>query len=135
MAEALSGVDTGVYARLQPAAADFQREVGDDVREVLEAVLARHSTLSEGDWLTAEHAGRAFDLRVQKLRPAAAVSVIGAPRSGAICCAAPFMQLTTSNTLHFWLQHSYGVDMFLMLWACRDEKQTDMGMWLQNSSC
>lgn len=67
-----------MYARLQPAAAGFQKEVGGDVRDVLEAALARHSTLSEGDWLTAEHAGRAFDLRVQKLRPAAAVSVIGA---------------------------------------------------------
>jgi len=69
----------GVYARLQPATADFQKEVGGDVREVLEAALARHSTLCEGDWLTAEHAGRAFELHVQKLRPARAVSVIGAP--------------------------------------------------------
>ena len=68
-----------MYARLQPATADFQKEVGGDVREVLEAALARHSTLSEGDWLTAEHAGRAFELHVQKLRPARAVSVIGAP--------------------------------------------------------
>ncbi|KAK9833421.1 hypothetical protein WJX81_003671 [Elliptochloris bilobata] len=66
----------GVYARLQPAVAEFQKEVGGDVREVLEAALARHSTLSEGDWLTAAHAGRSYELRVQKLHPAAAVSVI-----------------------------------------------------------
>ncbi len=74
----------GEYARLQPAEAGFQKGVGGDVREVLEAALARHSTLSEGDWLDAQYGGRAYALRVQKLRPAAAVSVIGAPNRAAV---------------------------------------------------
>ena len=99
----------GVYARLQPAAAEFQKEVGGDVREVLEAALARHSTLSEGDWLSAEHAGRAYDLRVQKLRPAAAVSVIGARSSGADCCTAPcyYLPLASSYLSRYscWFRH------------------------------
>lgn len=64
--------------RFQPRSADFQKEVGADVRAVLEAALERHSTLSEGDWISVPFAGRAFDLFVQKLRPGRAVSVIGA---------------------------------------------------------
>lgn len=65
--------------RFQPRSADFQKEVGGDVRAVLEAALERHSTLSEGDWISVPFAGTAFDLTVQKLRPGRAVSVIGAP--------------------------------------------------------
>ncbi|EIE20461.1 hypothetical protein COCSUDRAFT_43901 [Coccomyxa subellipsoidea C-169] len=66
----------GEYVRFQPWSADFQREVGGDVRAVLEAALERHSTLSEGDWISVPFAGTAFDLTVQKLRPGRAVSVI-----------------------------------------------------------
>lgn len=67
----------GEYVRFQPRTADFQKEVGPDVRAVLEAALERHSTLSEGDWISVPFAGRTFDLTVQKLRPGRAVSVIG----------------------------------------------------------
>ena len=52
--------------------------MGDEVRAVLEATLARHSVLSVGDWVSVEHGGSTYDLRVQQLRPAPAVSVIGA---------------------------------------------------------
>ena len=119
----------GVYARLQPAAAGFQKEVGGDVRDVLEAALARHSTLSEGDWLTAEHAGRTFDLRVQKLRPAAAVSVIGAPRSGAMAALhtaystvyAPLPSWRGAIAVRackFLLRHGCRVHGIPVMWAC-----------------
>jgi hypothetical protein len=67
----------GIYVRFQPRAADFQREVGGDVRAVLEAALERHSTLTEGGWISVPFAGGAFELLVQKLRPGRAVSVIG----------------------------------------------------------
>ena len=119
----------GVYARLQPAAAGFQKEVGGDVREVLEAALARHSTLSEGDWLTAEHAGRTFDLRVQKLRPAAAVSVIGAPRSGTSAALHPVCSYPqpaiwrgtfAAKFMRFWLECTCSVHGFPVVWSCRN---------------
>ena len=50
---------------------------------MLEATLARHSVLSVGDWVSVEHGGSTYDLRVQQLRPAPAVSVIGALL---LCC-------------------------------------------------
>ena len=68
---------TGVYARFQPRTADFQKDVGDDVRVTLEAALERHSTLTEGNWISVPFAGSSFELLVQKLRPGKAVSVIG----------------------------------------------------------
>ena len=67
-----------MYARFQPRSAAFQAEVGDDVRPVLEAALAAHSALSEGAWIGVPFAGATHELLVQKLRPARAVSVIGA---------------------------------------------------------
>ncbi len=66
-----------MYARFQPRTADFQKDVGDDMRATLEAALARHSTLTEGAWISVPFADQAFELLVQKLRPGRAVSVIG----------------------------------------------------------
>ena len=48
------------------------------MRPVLEAALAAHSALSEGAWIGVPFAGATHELLVQKLRPARAVSVIGA---------------------------------------------------------
>ena len=67
----------GEYARFQPRTAEFQRAVGGDVRGALEAALARHSALTQGDWIRVPFAGQDFDLLVQKTRPGKAVSVIG----------------------------------------------------------
>ncbi len=44
---------------------------------VLEAALHARSSLSQGDWVDAQHAGRSYNLRVQHLEPESAVSVIG----------------------------------------------------------
>ena len=67
----------GTFARFQPATADFQKEVGADMEAVLEAALHARSSLSQGDWVEAHHAGRSYALCVQHLEPEAAVSVIG----------------------------------------------------------
>ncbi|PNH03896.1 Ubiquitin fusion degradation protein 1, partial [Tetrabaena socialis] len=80
-------LEKGSYVRMQPMSHGFHEameageggEGGDGgwgLREVLEAELAGHSTLSEGDWVTVSRAGREWPLRVQELRPAAAVSII-----------------------------------------------------------
>ncbi|CAL5229441.1 g12764 [Coccomyxa viridis] len=66
----------GEYARFQPRAAGFQQAVEGDVRGVLEAALARHSTLTQGDWISVSVAGQEHELLVQKTRPGAAISVI-----------------------------------------------------------
>ena len=68
---------TGTFARFQPATADFQKDVGADMEAVLEAALHARSSLSQGDWVVARHAGQSYALRVQHLQPEAAVSVIG----------------------------------------------------------
>ena len=67
----------GEYARFQPRTAEFQQAVGEDVRGALEAALARHSALTQGDWIRVPFAGQDFELLVQKTRPGKAVSVIG----------------------------------------------------------
>ena len=67
----------GEYARFQPRTAEFQQAVGEDVRGALEAALARHSTLTQGDWIRVPFGGQIFELLVQKTRPGKAVSVIG----------------------------------------------------------
>ena len=67
----------GEYARFQPRTAEFQRAVGEDVRGALEAALARHSALTQGDWIRVPFGGQDFELLVQKTRPGKAVSVIG----------------------------------------------------------
>ena len=58
-----------------------QRAVGEDVRGALEAALARHSALTQGDWIRVPFGGQDFELLVQKTRPGKAVlrhrSVIG----------------------------------------------------------
>lgn len=60
----------------QPRSATFQQEVGEDIREVLEAALLQHSCLTRGDWLAVRHGEQQYDLRVCDLQPEAAVSVI-----------------------------------------------------------
>ena len=72
----------GVYARFQPRAAGFQQAVGDDVRGVLEAALARHSTLTQGNWISVPFGRQEHELLVQKTRPGTAVSVIGQSLQG-----------------------------------------------------
>ena len=51
----------------------------DDVRSVLEAALVRHSTLTQGNWISVPFGGQEHELLVQKTRPGTAVSVIGQP--------------------------------------------------------
>lgn len=73
-----------VYTRLakgtrvvfQPRSAHFQSAVGDDLRDVLERCMLQHSCLTVGDWVTVEHDGEEFDLRVKELEPEHSVSVI-----------------------------------------------------------
>ena len=82
--ECISGAVSVVYRKLpkgtkvvfQPRSADFQQLVGDDIREVLETCLLRHSCLTVGDWVTVVHGEHAFDLRVKELQPEPSVSVI-----------------------------------------------------------
>lgn len=82
--DCISGPVTVVYRKLskgtkvvfQPRSAHFQQVVGDDIREVLETCLLRHSCLTVGDWVTVMHGEHAFDLRVKELEPASSVSVI-----------------------------------------------------------
>ncbi|KAK9824172.1 hypothetical protein WJX72_008287 [[Myrmecia] bisecta] len=66
----------GTYARFQPRTADFQKEVAESVEAVLEAALATHCALTEGDWIRVPFGGKDYDLRVQKLKPEPQVSVI-----------------------------------------------------------
>ena len=75
----------GEYARFQPRAAGFQQAVDDDVRGVLEAALSRHSTLTQGNWITVSFAGQEHELLVQKTRPGKAISVIGICSSPHFC--------------------------------------------------
>jgi hypothetical protein len=65
----------GVFARLQPVAHRFHKEV-EDMRGVLEAELMLHSTLTEGDRLTVRHEGVSHELVVLQLQPHKCVSVI-----------------------------------------------------------
>ena len=44
---------------------------------VLEDALHARSSLTQGDWVDAQHNGRSYALRVQHLEPESAVSVIG----------------------------------------------------------
>ncbi len=77
----------GEYARFQPRAAGFQQAVGGDVRGVLEAALARHSTLTQGDWISVSVAGQEHELLVQKTRPGTAISVIGKCAHAKLACS------------------------------------------------
>ena len=47
------------------------------MRGVLEAALGRHSTLTQGNWISVSFAGQEHELLVQKTRPGKAISVIG----------------------------------------------------------
>ncbi|KAJ9509812.1 hypothetical protein QJQ45_011591 [Haematococcus lacustris] len=58
-------LDKGSFVRFQPLTRGFHEAVGGEVREVLEACLMRHATLTEGDVL-----------RVIELQPSRAVSLI-----------------------------------------------------------
>lgn len=69
-------LDRGSYVKFQPRHAAFQKSVGDDVRDCLEASLATHSCLSTGDWLRVSTGEKEHDLRVLNLQPASAVSII-----------------------------------------------------------
>ena len=69
----------GASVTLQPRGSSFVDDVSADwrgVKGVLEASMRAHSTLSVGDWLTVEHAGRRHDVDVVALEPADAVSTI-----------------------------------------------------------
>ncbi|GFR41114.1 hypothetical protein Agub_g1756, partial [Astrephomene gubernaculifera] len=69
-------LEKGSYVRLQPMCHGFHEAAGEGLREALEGELRGHSTLTEGDWLTVNHGGREWPLRVQELQPCAAVSVL-----------------------------------------------------------
>ncbi|KAG2450221.1 hypothetical protein HYH02_000322 [Chlamydomonas schloesseri] len=68
----------GDYVRLQPMSHGFHEAMGDLLKEALEAEMMTLSTLSEGDWITVNQPddGKEWPLRVQELRPGAAVSVL-----------------------------------------------------------
>lgn len=82
--ECVAGPLQVVYKRLpkgtkvvfQPRSATFQTTIGDSIRDVLEHCLSYHSCLTVGDWVTVEHMGTAYDLRVKELEPESSVSVI-----------------------------------------------------------
>lgn len=69
-------LERGSYVKFQPRQAAFQKAVGDNVRECLEASLATHSCLSTGDWLQVSTGEEVHDLCVLSLQPASAVSII-----------------------------------------------------------
>ena len=57
------------------------------MRGVLEAALGRHSTLTQGNWISVSFAGQEHELLVQKTRPGSAISVIG---DCSCSCSTPF---------------------------------------------
>lgn len=63
--------------KFQPRQAAFQKELGDDVSDALEAALHTRSALSVGDWLSLQHGTASYHLRVLELQPTPSVSVIG----------------------------------------------------------
>ena len=71
--------------RFQPRSADFQRDVGADLEQVLSAAMLTRSTLTEGQWVQVEHAGTVYSLKVLSLQPAPAVSIVGEHLGGTIC--------------------------------------------------
>ena len=97
---------TGTFARFQPATADFQKDVGAEMEAVLEAALHARSSLSQGDWVNAQHAGQSYALRVQHLQPEAAVSVIG--ESGSTSMPAPRQLVAHLQHVHA-LAWPYGI--------------------------
>ncbi|MEW5303462.1 MAG: hypothetical protein WDW36_006150 [Sanguina aurantia] len=56
-------LEKGAFVSFQPLTRGFHEAVDDGVREVLEAALATHCTLSVGDLLEARHNGETFTLR------------------------------------------------------------------------
>ena len=73
----MSAFYAGTYVRFQPRSADFQRDVGADLEQVLSAAMLTRSTLTEGQWVQVEHAGTVYSLKVLSLQPAPAVSIVG----------------------------------------------------------
>jgi ubiquitin fusion degradation protein 1 len=54
----------GTSVTLQPRGSSFVEDVASDwrgVKGVLENAMRSHTTLTTGDWLTIEHAGRGYD--------------------------------------------------------------------------
>lgn len=57
-------LEKGSFVSFQPLSRGFHEAVDDNVREVLEAALSTHCTLSVGDVVEAQHNGETFTLRV-----------------------------------------------------------------------
>lgn len=57
-------LEKGAFVSFQPLSRGFHDAVDDNVREVLEAALSTHCTLSVGDVVEAQHNGETFILRV-----------------------------------------------------------------------
>eukprot|EP01023_Acetabularia_acetabulum_P025424 TRINITY_DN2433_c0_g1_i3.p1 TRINITY_DN2433_c0_g1~~TRINITY_DN2433_c0_g1_i3.p1 ORF type:complete len:356 (+),score=59.84 TRINITY_DN2433_c0_g1_i3:149-1069(+) len=66
----------GQYVQFQPLNASFQKEVGDEISNVLESTLASYCTLTEGDIIQTQHQDQTYQLKVLRLQPDAAVSII-----------------------------------------------------------
>eukprot|EP01024_Parvocaulis_polyphysoides_P027087 TRINITY_DN24622_c0_g1_i3.p1 TRINITY_DN24622_c0_g1~~TRINITY_DN24622_c0_g1_i3.p1 ORF type:complete len:407 (+),score=68.53 TRINITY_DN24622_c0_g1_i3:133-1353(+) len=66
----------GSYVQFQPTVASFQKEVGDEISNVLEQTLASYCTLTQGDIIHAEHNEQVYELKVLQLQPDSAVSII-----------------------------------------------------------
>lgn len=71
----------GTYVKFQPRQAAFQKELRDGVSDALEGALHARSALSVGDWLSLQHGGVSYHLRVLELQPSPSVSVIGERRA------------------------------------------------------
>lgn len=73
-------LEKGTFVSFQPLTRGFHEAVDDSVREVLEAALATHCTLSVGDVVEAQHDGETFTLKVS------AESLLGDQDTGCTCC-------------------------------------------------
>mmetsp|Transcript_1809 Transcript_1809/g.4608 ORF Transcript_1809/g.4608 Transcript_1809/m.4608 type:complete len:473 (+) Transcript_1809:105-1523(+) len=69
-------LEKGTFVEFQPLSRGFHDAVGGDVKQVLEQTLMKHCTLTVGDTLSVEHAGSQYVLRVNRLEPEPAVSII-----------------------------------------------------------
>lgn len=65
----------GTFARVQPVASAFSKDVGD-VKLTLERELQLRTTLSTGDELRVHEGGAAYALRITELQPEGAASII-----------------------------------------------------------
>eukprot|EP01025_Chloroclados_australasicus_P027761 TRINITY_DN27479_c0_g1_i1.p1 TRINITY_DN27479_c0_g1~~TRINITY_DN27479_c0_g1_i1.p1 ORF type:complete len:413 (-),score=61.58 TRINITY_DN27479_c0_g1_i1:245-1483(-) len=66
----------GSFVEFQPANASFQKDVGDEISNVLEAALTSYCTLTQGDIVHVHYNEIPYELKVLTLQPDPEVSII-----------------------------------------------------------